>query len=63
MNDKYIKIQTVVALFDDCSRTTIYRWMADPEVGFPKQYQVGPRRIMWKESEVREWMDSREVTR
>jgi len=60
-NDKFIKIQTILVLLGIGSRNTIYRWMKDPEVKFPRQYQLGPRRVAWKESEILAWMGSREV--
>ncbi|MCH7822515.1 MAG: AlpA family phage regulatory protein [Proteobacteria bacterium] len=30
---------------------------------FPRQVKVGKRAVRWRESEVAEWIDSREVTK
>ena len=38
------------------SKPTIYRRM---ETGrFPRPFQVGERRVAWKESDVQQWLDS-----
>lgn len=40
------------------SRATLYRWMG--EKLFPSPLKLGPNSVGWRESEVREWIESRE---
>ncbi len=38
------------------SRTTLWRWIKTGK--FPRPINVGPRRIGWKESTIKTWLDS-----
>ena len=40
------------------SRSTIYRMVADGS--FPAPLQISERSVRWRESEIREWLNSRE---
>jgi len=37
------------------SRSTIYRWIDTN--GFPKPLKLGPNRIMWKQSDINDWLE------
>lgn len=41
------------------SRSTIYDWMKRGE--FPQPVKLGARIVAWRESDVREWLESRET--
>lgn len=41
------------------SRSTLYSWMKDGR--FPKPVRLGERIVAWRESDVTEWLDSRET--
>ena len=41
-----------------CSTPTVYRRMRDD--GFPRPLKLGARAVRWYESEVREWLATRE---
>lgn len=40
------------------SRSTIYAMMSDGK--FPRPYRIGRRAVAWKESDLIEWLESRE---
>jgi prophage regulatory protein len=40
-------------------RTTIYDWVKAGR--FPRPVKIGPRAIGWRESDIAEWLASREV--
>jgi prophage regulatory protein len=42
------------------SIATVYRWVGDGS--FPAPVKLGPNSTGWRESAVREWLDSRERT-
>mgnify|MGYP006271737479 CR=1 FL=1 len=41
------------------SRSTIYQWMKDGE--FPQPVKLGARLVAWRESDVLDWLNSRET--
>lgn len=40
------------------SAASLYRWIADGH--FPNPIKLGPNSVGWRQSEVREWLESRE---
>lgn len=38
---------------------TIWRWLADPKMDFPRPIYIGPRRY-WKEADILAWLESRQ---
>jgi len=55
-DDEFWSIQ-IVKLKTGLSRTTLYKYI---KLGlFPRQRQLGPGRIAWRASEVRQWIESR----
>jgi len=56
MTDKRIQARTVRALCGDVSDMTIWRWLNDPAMDFPKPVYIGNRRF-WREAEIIEWLD------
>ncbi|MBR7069333.1 MAG: AlpA family phage regulatory protein [Oxalobacter sp.] len=43
--------------FTNLSKQSIYRLMAEND--FPRQINLGARKVAWLESEVRAWLDHR----
>lgn len=39
---------------------TLHRWLADPEVGFPRPIQIKRFRF-WPENEIAAWLDTQRV--
>ena len=35
--------------------TTLYRWINDKKINFPKPHQLGPRCVRWLQSELEAW--------
>ena len=46
-----------VSQLTSLNRVTIYRMTKAGH--FPVAYQIGPKRIAWREADIRDWMDSR----
>ncbi len=46
-----LPIDHVLVLTTWC-RSTLYLRMADPKDPFPRQFKVGPRRVVWRRDEV-----------
>lgn len=42
------------------SRSTIYAWIAKGV--FPRPLRLGPRRVAWRASDIRAWIESRPPT-
>ena len=55
---RLIGIQAVERLTNR-SRSTIRRYLATPEIHFPRPVGLGPRDRGWYEDEVRDWIDAR----
>lgn len=57
MTDKLLRrpfVEEVTGL----SRSTIYAMMSDGK--FPRPYRIGRRAVAWKESDLIEWLETRE---
>ena len=52
--DRLIKKAELLELVG-ASYPTIWRWMRDG--AFPRSVILGPNRVAWRESEVREWLE------
>jgi prophage regulatory protein len=50
--DKFLRLKQVKEI-SGLSRSTIYRFMENGT--FPKNVDLGPRLIAWRESELKEW--------
>lgn len=55
---KLITSNTVRELCGGISDMTIYRWLADPEMKFPRPTKLNRRRF-WREAEILEWVEAR----
>ena len=55
--DKLYSIDEVIA-YTHISRTTLWRWIRDGR--FPEPIRLSPRRRVWKESALQEWMNGLE---
>ncbi|WP_252177481.1 AlpA family phage regulatory protein [Endozoicomonas sp. 4G] len=56
----YLTRQQVLTRYG-IGNTTLYRWMQDSEVSFPKPVQMGPRCVRWKMSELEAWEEKRQT--
>jgi len=43
------------------SDMTLWRWLDNPELDFPRPIYIGRRRF-WREAEIIAWLEAREVT-
>lgn len=57
MTDKRISARDVRDICGGVSDMTIWRWLNDPALKFPKPIYIGRRRY-WKEAEVSSWLDA-----
>jgi len=55
---RLISVSDVRALFGNVSDMTIWRWLKDADLNFPKPIYVQRRRF-WREAELIEWIDNR----
>ena len=57
VKDRRITSASVYVLCGGISQMTLWRWMQDPQLGFPEPIYIGRRRY-WRESEILEWLDA-----
>ncbi|MDM8167016.1 AlpA family phage regulatory protein [Roseovarius sp.] len=55
-----IPASTVQQLCGGISSMTLHRWLHNPDLDFPRPIYIGNRRY-WRETEIIEWLESREV--
>lgn len=55
-----IPAATVREMCGGVSDMTLWRWLANEPLSFPKPIYIGNRRY-WREAEVIEWLDSQEA--
>lgn len=55
--DRYLREPEVLRL-TGISQMTLHRW--EKRGHFPKRYKIGPNSVAWKESEVSQWLATRE---
>lgn len=60
MEHKRIPAAAVRELCGGVSDMSIWRWLNDPAMGFPKPVYIARRRY-WKEADIVEWLESRET--
>lgn len=53
--NKLISANAVRILLGDVSDMTVWRWLQDPELAFPRPIYIGTRRY-WKEAELAAWI-------
>ena len=58
MTDKRITAAAVRELCGSVSDMTLWRWLNDPALNFPKPIYIARRRY-WREAEVVAWLDAR----
>lgn len=61
MTDKRIQSRDVRALCGNISDMTLWRWLHNPELNFPKPIYIGRLRY-WRESDIIAWLEAQEVT-
>lgn len=59
--DRLIGIDEVCTLVG-IGRSTCYKWIADPEIGFPRPVRLGRRASRWWLSAVLQWARDRPTT-
>jgi predicted DNA-binding transcriptional regulator AlpA len=59
MNDKRITAATVRELCGGVSDMTLWRWLNDPAMNFPKPIHIQSRRY-WREADLIGWLEARE---
>lgn len=57
---RIIKAQDLRAICGGISDMTLWRWLNDQSLDFPRPIYLGRRRY-WRETEVLAWLDAREV--
>ena len=57
-SERHIPISTVRAMCGGVSSMTIYRWLRQPDMGFPAPIYIARRRY-WKKGDVMAWLESR----
>ena len=57
MTDKRIPARDVRNICGGVSDMTIWRWLNDPALNFPKPIYIAHRRY-WKEADVTAWLDA-----
>lgn len=57
---KRITATKVRDLCGDVSDMTLWRWLNDPALNFPKPIYIARRRF-WREADVIAWLEAREV--
>lgn len=60
MERKLISAKTVRELCGNISDMSLWRWLNDPALGFPRPVYIQKRRF-WREAEILEWIEAREV--
>ena len=61
INDKLLRYYDLAARGIISNRMTLARWIESE--GFPPGIMLGPNTRAWRESEVEEWLASRQVKR
>lgn len=60
MERKLIPAKTVRELCGGISDMSLWRWLNDEDLNFPRPIYIQNRRF-WREADMLEWLDSREV--
>ncbi|GAB1379915.1 helix-turn-helix transcriptional regulator [Pararhodobacter aggregans] len=60
VSGRIIKAQDLRDLCGGISDMTLWRWLNDQSLDFPRPIYLGRRRY-WRETEVLAWLDAREV--
>ena len=58
MSDRFIPNTEVRRIAGGISRTTLWRWVRDGH--FPKPTKIGPNKNGWLESQVEDWIQTRQ---
>ena len=61
MHETFLPAAAVRARYGDCSDTTIWRWMRDPRMNFPKPIYANSRHRLWKLADLESWEQSRTI--
>ena len=58
MTQKLISAAAVRDALGGVSDMTLWRWLDDPAMTFPRPVYIGRRRF-WRETDIEQWVDSR----
>ena len=58
MTQKLISASAVRDALGGVSDMTLWRWLDDPAMMFPRPVYIGRRRF-WRETDIEQWVDSR----
>jgi predicted DNA-binding transcriptional regulator AlpA len=58
MEHKLLSAAAVRELCGGVSDMTLWRWLADPDLAFPKPVYIGKRRY-WREADLITWIEAR----
>ncbi|GAB1378299.1 helix-turn-helix transcriptional regulator [Pararhodobacter aggregans] len=59
--ERRIQATAVCTICGGICLMTLWRWLNDPTLDFPRPIYIGRRRY-WREAEILAWLDAREVT-
>ncbi len=57
MESKLIPANTVRIMCGDVSDMTVWRWLHNPALNFPRPVYIGSRRY-WREAEIVNWIEA-----
>ncbi|WP_422001181.1 helix-turn-helix transcriptional regulator [Roseovarius mucosus] len=62
-NNSHCRIRAAVVrqMCGDISDMTLWRWLENPELNFPRPIYIGRRRY-WREADIVAWLEAREVS-
>jgi predicted DNA-binding transcriptional regulator AlpA len=58
-NDRYLDSSAVRRRYSDATAMTIWRWMNDPQIAFPRPVKLGNRANFWWLPDLIEWDQQR----
>lgn len=58
MHDTYLPAAAIRRRYQICD-VTIWRWMRDPRMNFPKPWHANSRHRLWKLADLEAWEESR----
>lgn len=59
MPNNFLSVKAISEKFS-VTRSTIYRWLQDPQMGFPKPIKIG-HSTRWDEAEINSWVEAQKV--
>jgi predicted DNA-binding transcriptional regulator AlpA len=60
LDDQFYRTPATAKFFD-VSKQTIFEWLKDEKLGFPRPIRLGKNSIAWRRSALEKWVASRPV--